>query len=167
EARAGYAATVRADYTKMREAHARQSQTKKRQTIVKARANRTPIDWTGTVPEKPKFLGLKLFADYDLAELTRTIDWTPFFQTWELAGQYPAILKDPVVGKSAAGLYNDAQVMLQRLIGEKWLTAKAVIGFWPANRVGDDDIALYTDDSRTKVLTTIHTLRQQMPREGE
>ena len=166
-ARDDYAANVRADYVKMREAHARQSQTKKRQTIVNARTNRTPIAWAGYVPEKPKFLGLKVFENYDLAELTRTIDWTPFFQTWELAGKYPAILKDPVVGKSAQGLYNDAQVMMQRLIGEAWLTAKAVVGFWPANRVGDDDIALYTDDSRSKVLTTIHTLRQQMPREGE
>ena len=164
ETREGYAAKVRADYTKVREAHARQSQTKRRQTIENSRANRTAIAWDGYVPERPRNLGLTIFDDYDLAELTRTIDWTPFFQTWELAGQYPAILDDAVVGKSARSLFNDAQAMLQRLIGDKWLTAKAVIGFWPANSVGDD-IEIYTDESRTRVLTTIHTLRQQMFRD--
>ena len=159
-----YAAGVRADYDSMREAHARKNQVKKRQTIEKSRENKTKIDWAAAKPEKPRVLGLTTFDDYDLAELTRTIDWTPFFQTWELAGQYPAILADKTVGKTARGLYNDAQVMLQRLIGEKWLTAKAVIGFWAANSVGDD-IEIYTDDTRTKVLATVHTLRQQMPRE--
>jgi 5-methyltetrahydrofolate--homocysteine methyltransferase len=164
--RDGYVEGVRADYAKMREAHARQSQNKKRQPIAKARANKVAIDWTNYTPEKPHNLGLTIFDDYDIAELTRTIDWTPFFQTWELAGQYPAILDDAVVGKTARSLFTDAQVMLQRLIGEKWLTAKAVVGFWAANSVGDD-IEVYTDDSRTKVLTTIHTLRQQMVRDGE
>ena len=163
--RDSYAADVKADYAKMREAHARQQQGKKRQTIVAARTNKVKIDWAASQPEKPRVLGLTIFDDYDLAELTRTIDWTPFFRTWELAGNYPAILEDSVVGKTARGLYNDAQAMLQRLVGEKWLTAKAVIGFWPANSTGDD-IELYTDASRTKVLTTLHSLRQQMIRDN-
>jgi 5-methyltetrahydrofolate--homocysteine methyltransferase len=167
QTREAYVADVRADYARMREAHARQSQTKRRQSLEKARANRTPIDWSGAAPEKPRVLGLTVFEDYDLAELTRTIDWTPFFQTWELAGTYPAILEDKLVGKTARGLYNDAQAMLQRLIGEKWLTARAVIGLWPANRVGDDDIAIYADDARSRTLAVVHTLRQQMPREGD
>ncbi len=160
-----YAAEVKADYAKMREAHARQQQGKKRQSLAAARANKVKIDWKAHTPEKPRVMGLTVFDDYDLAELTRNIDWTPFFQTWELSGQYPAILEDKVVGKTARNLYNDAQAMLQRLIGEKWLTAKAVIGFWPANSVGDD-IELYTDASRTQVLTTLHSLRQQMFREN-
>ncbi len=160
-----FSAGVKADYEKMRDAHARQQQNKKRQTLAGARANKVKIAWDAARPEPPKFLGLKTFDDYDLAELTRTIDWTPFFQTWELAGKYPNILEDATVGKAARGLYNDAQAMLQRLVGEKWLTARAVIGFWPANAVGDD-IELYTDDTRATVLTTLHTLRQQMLREG-
>ncbi|MBY0511119.1 MAG: methionine synthase [Rhodospirillaceae bacterium] len=164
--RDSYMADVKAEYEKMREAHARQQAGKKRQTIAAARANRAKIDWQAHTPEKPRTMGLTVFEDYDLAELTRTIDWTPFFRTWELAGNYPDILNDPIVGKTARGLYNDAQAMLQRLIGEKWLTARAVIGFWPANSVGDD-IEIYTDNSRTKVLTTLHSLRQQMFREGE
>jgi 5-methyltetrahydrofolate--homocysteine methyltransferase len=164
--RDAYAAEVKADYAKMREAHARQQQNKKRQTLDAARANRVKIDWRAHTPEKPRVTGMTIFDDYDLAELTRTIDWTPFFQTWELAGKYPEILNDAAVGNAARGLYNDAQAMLQRLIGEKWLTAKAVIGFWPANSVGDD-IELYTDNSRTKVLTTLHSLRQQMFRDSD
>jgi 5-methyltetrahydrofolate--homocysteine methyltransferase len=164
-----YSAEVKADYAKMRESHARQQQTKKRQTLGGARANKFKTDWSTQKPEKPRVLsadgGLTVFEDYDLAELTRTIDWTPFFQTWELAGTYPAILNDAVVGEAARNLYKDAQAMLQRLVGEKWLTAKAVIGFWPANSVGDD-IELYTDNSRTKVLTTLHSLRQQMFRDA-
>jgi len=165
--RQNYITGVRTDYDKMREAHARQSQSRRHQPIAKARANKVAIDWSNFTAKKPHTLGLKVFDDYDLAELTRTIDWTPFFQTWELAGKYPAILEDAVVGPSARNLYNDAQAMLQRLVGEKWVTARGVIGFWPANSVGDDDIEIYTDDTRTKVLTTIHTLRQQMAREGE
>ncbi len=162
--RENFANGIKADYAKMREAHARSQQAKKRQTLVAARANRAKIAWSGYAPEKPRTMGLTIFDDYDLAELTRTIDWTPFFRTWELAGNYPAILNDSVVGTTARSLYNDAQGMLQRLVGEQWLKARAVVGFWPANSVGDD-IELYTDASRTKVLTTLHTLRQQMMRD--
>jgi 5-methyltetrahydrofolate--homocysteine methyltransferase len=160
-----YAADIKAEYTKMREAHARQQQSKKRQSIAVARDNKVKIDWRAHTPEKPRTMGLTTFEDYDLAELTRTIDWTPFFQTWELAGTYPAILDDAVVGKTARNLYTDAQAMLQRLVGEKWLTAKAVIGFWPANSTGDD-IELYSDAGRKQVLTTLHSLRQQMVRDN-
>ena len=162
--RENYSAGVKADYAKMRENHARQQQSKKRQPLAAARANRTKIDWAEHVPKKPQISGLKVFDDYDLAELTRTIDWTPFFKTWELAGRYPAILNDPKVGDAAQNLYKDAQAMLQRLVGEKWITAKAVIGFWPANAVGDD-IELYTNDSRENMMSTLHTLRQQMLRD--
>ncbi len=167
--REAYTTEVKADYARLREAHARQQQGKKRQALAAARANRVKIDWNAQVPEKPRALSaggaLTIFADYDLAELTRTIDWTPFFQTWELAGKYPDILTDALVGKAALSLYNDAQAMLQRLVGEKWVTAKAVIGFWPASSIGDD-IEVYADDKRGKVLTTLHSLRQQMIRDG-
>ncbi len=156
---------IKDDYKKMRDAHSRQRQAKKRQSLSAARENRTKIEWSAFAPERPRTLGLRVFDNYDLAELTRTIDWTPFFQTWELAGKYPAILKDKVVGETAQNLYNDAQAMLQRLIGEQWLTARAVIGFWPANAV-EDDIEIYDDENRSSVLLTIHTLRQQMRREN-
>ncbi len=165
-ARDAYGAEIKAEYARMRDAHARQQQNKKRQTFAAAQANKVKIDWAAYTPEKPRTMGLTVFEDYDLAELTRTIDWTPFFQTWELAGKYPDILNDAIVGKTARNLYNDAQAMLQRLVGEKWLTAKAVIGFWPANSVGDD-IEVYADAGRTKVLATLHHLRQQMFREGD
>jgi 5-methyltetrahydrofolate--homocysteine methyltransferase len=161
--REAFSAEVKADYDKMRDAHARQQQNKKRQPLSAARENRTKIEWADNTPVKPRSFGLSVFTDYDLAELSRTIDWTPFFQTWELAGKYPAILTDSVVGETAQSLYNDAQAMLQRLVGEQWLKARAVIGFWPANAVGDD-IELYEDESREAVLLTLHTLRQQMRR---
>ena len=92
-----------------------------------------------------------MFEDYDLAELVARIDWPPFFQAWELAGNYPDILDDPVVGETARNLFDDAQAMLQRIVGEKWLTARGVIGLWPANRIGDDDIEIFTDDTRSGV----------------
>ena len=167
--RDAYTTEVKADYARMREAHARQQQGKKRQALAAARANRVKIDWSARLPEKPRALSaggaLTIFADYDLAELTRTIDWTPFFQTWELAGKYPEILTDALVGQTALNLYNDAQAMLQRLVSEKWVTARAVIGFWPASSIGDD-IEVYADDKRSKVLATLHSLRQQMIRDG-
>ena len=110
---------------------------------------------------------MTVFEDYDLAELVTRIDWRPFFQAWELAGNYPDILDDPVVGETARNLFNDAQAMLQRIVGEKWLTARGVIGLWPANRIGDDDIEIFTDDSRSDVQAVVHTLRQQMDRKGK
>jgi 5-methyltetrahydrofolate--homocysteine methyltransferase len=165
QARESYTVGVRAEYEKMRELHARSQQEKVRVPLAAARANRLKLDWKAYLPPKPCKLGLLVFDDYDLAELTRRIDWKPFFAAWELAGRFPDILDDPVVGKAARPLYNDAQAMLQRIVGEKWLKARAVIGFWPANAV-DDDIEIYADDSRARPLATIHTLRQQMARDG-
>jgi 5-methyltetrahydrofolate--homocysteine methyltransferase len=109
-------------------------------------------------------LGVKVFADYPLKELVEYIDWTPFFQVWELHGRFPGLLEDNIVGEQARQLYTDARTMLQRIVQEKWLNARGVIGFFPANQVGDDDIVVYADESRTQVLTTLHALRQQTKR---
>ncbi len=158
-----YAGNVRAEYDKIRTDHARQKERKDRLPIAKARANRAAIDWTGYEPPAPARTGLMTFEDYDLAELATRIDWKPFFQTWELAGRFPDILDDPVVGKAARPLYEDAQAMLARIIEEKWFTPRGVAGFWPANAVGDD-IEVYADADRTGVAAVIHSLRQQMNR---
>ena len=162
--RDAYAAEIRAQYDDARALHAASGRTAKRQTIAGARANRAPIDWQGYVPPQPAFTGLKVFDTYDLADLAACIDWTPFFRTWELAGKYPDILTDPVVGATATSLFADAQEMLAQIVAEKWFEPRGVIGFWPANRIGDDDIELYADSARTQVLNTVHTLRQQMLR---
>ena len=157
---------IAAEYTKIRIAHAHSDRRAKRQTLAAARANKLAVDWTGPEPVKPTFLGVRTFDDYDLDDLTTCIDWSPFFQTWELAGKYPRILDDEVVGAAARDLLNDAQAMLRRIIDEKWLRARAAVGMWPANALGEDAIELYTDDSRTQTLAVIHSLRQQMPRDG-
>ena len=159
-------ARVREEYARMAESHARGRAEKARTSIADARANRLKLDWKTYQPPKPSFLGTRSFGSYDLAELARYIDWTPFFQAWELKGAYPRILQDDKYGEAARPLFDDAQAMLKQLIAEKWLKANAVVGFWPANSVGDD-IELYTDESRTKVLATLHTLRQQMARDGD
>jgi 5-methyltetrahydrofolate--homocysteine methyltransferase len=155
-----FEAGIKTEYAALREMHESKKSGKESITIEAARANRTPIEWNIDDLYTPKFTGTKVFEEYSLEELARFIDWTPFFQTWELAGRFPAILEDEVVGAEATKLYADAKVVLQKIIDEKWLTAKAVIGIWPANAVGDD-IELYTDETRTTVLETIHTLRQQ------
>jgi 5-methyltetrahydrofolate--homocysteine methyltransferase len=149
-----------ADYASLRERHAQKNE-RPMVTLEKARANRTPIDWDGYTPPAPaQGLGVREFRDYDLAELREYIDWQPFFNAWEMKGRFPDILNNPASGEAARKLYDDAQEMLDTLIKEKWLTANGVIGFFPANAVGDD-IEVYTDDSRTDVLTTLHNLRQQ------
>jgi 5-methyltetrahydrofolate--homocysteine methyltransferase len=130
-------------------------------TLKKARAAAHVIDWSETSPPVPSFLGVQEFKNYDLAELTSLIDWTPFFRTWELSGNYPKILTDKVVGEAAQSLFSDAQKMLDRLISEHWLRANGVVGFFPANAVGDD-IEIYTDESRSEVKTIIPFVRQQM-----
>ena len=164
--REAYAAEVRADYAKISAAHFRAQADKKRLKLADARANAVTIDFAKTPPKKPAFLGVKSFRDYDLAELVDYIDWTPFFQTWELTGRFPAILDDPKVGEVARSLYDDARKMLDLIVNENWFKAQATIGFWPANAHGDD-IAVYADDSRTKQIATFHTLRQQLEkREG-
>ena len=150
------------EYEDIRSRHVSREKEGRRATLAAARKAAPKIDWNGYTPPKPIFLGLKPFEDYDLAELKTRIDWTPFFHTWELKGVYPKILDDPTVGEAARNLLADAEAMLQRLIGEKWLTAKAVIGFFPANRAGPDDVELYADDGRKEVAATLNFLRQQM-----
>ncbi|MGR4929693.1 methionine synthase [Bradyrhizobium sp. CAR08] len=166
ERREAYAAEVRAEYAKISDAHMRAQADKKRLKLATARANRVPVDFTANKPVKPTFLGTRSFDDYDLAELVPYIDWTPFFQTWELAGRFPAILDDAKVGEVARSLYDDARKMLDLIVKEKWFRARATVGFWPANAQGDD-IVLYADESRTRTIATLHTLRQQLEkREG-
>jgi 5-methyltetrahydrofolate--homocysteine methyltransferase len=161
EAKAGYVATVQAEYRKVAEAHERSEREKQRLPLARARANAHRIDWAAYTPPRPSFLGTKIFESWDLAELARYIDWTPFFQTWELKGRYPKILDDEKQGPAARQLFEDAKNMLEKIIAEKWFAPKAVIGFWPANTVGDD-IRLFTDESRGEVLDTFFTLRQQL-----
>jgi 5-methyltetrahydrofolate--homocysteine methyltransferase len=159
-----YEGEIRNEYVKVREAHVRNEASKRRIGLAAARTNKFSIDWSGYTPPKPTFLGSKVFVDYPLAELVPYIDWTPFFQTWELTGRYPAILKDNKVGVEAQKLFNDAQDMLKRIVAEKWTRAAGVIGFWPANSIGDD-IELCTDDTRKHRLAMLHTLRQQIARD--
>ena len=148
------------DYASLRERHAAKNE-RPMLTLQMARANRTPIEWGGYTPPMPAMgAGVRDFQEYDLAELREYIDWQPFFNAWEMKGRFPDILNNPATGETARKLYDDAQEMLDTLIKEKWLTANGVIGFFPANAVGDD-IEVYTDDTRTQVLTTLHNLRQQ------
>ncbi len=155
-----YIDELNADYDKVRQQHANKKQVPM-WPLAKARANKTPIDWAGYVPPVPKFIGRRVFRNFDLTELAKYIDWGPFFQTWDLAGPFPAILKDEVVGTEAVRVYADGQRMLKRLIEGRWLSASGVVGFWPADTVNDDDIALYTDESRTEVALTWWGMRQQ------
>ena len=163
EKAAAYIAELTSDYDRVREQHANKKATPL-VTLAEARANKTPIDWSNYVAPKPKFTGRRVFRNYDLAELANFIDWAPFFQTWDLAGAYPAILTDDIVGESARRVLSDGQRMLKRLIDGRWLSANGVIGLYPANTVGDDDIEIYADDSRTEVLMTWRGLRMQTVR---
>ena len=161
-----YVDGIKGEYAKVAEAHARAEAEKQRQPLASARENAVKLDWSAYKPTKPSFKGTKVFEEYDLAELARYIDWTPFFQTWELKGRFPAILDDEKQGEAARQLYADAQAMLEKIIAENWFRPRAVIGFWPANAVGDD-IRLFRDDSRKEELATFFTLRQQIAkREG-
>jgi 5-methyltetrahydrofolate--homocysteine methyltransferase len=162
---AKYIAEVNADYDKVRQLHASKKQVPL-WPLAKARANKTPIDWAHYTPPKPKFIGRRVFKNYDLAELARYIDWAPFFQTWDLAGAFPGILKDEIVGAEAVRVLSDGQRMLKRLIENRWLTANAVMGFWPANTVNDDDIQLYADESRQQPVLTWYGLRQQTEKQA-
>ncbi|WP_298933601.1 methionine synthase [uncultured Ramlibacter sp.] len=157
---ARYIDEINADYDKVRHQHANKKQVPL-WPLAKARANKTPLDWAAYLPPVPKFLGRRVFKNFDLTELARYIDWGPFFQTWDLAGPFPAILKDEVVGTEAVRVYGDAKRMLQRLIEGRWLTASGVVGFWPANTENDDDIVLYTDESRSQAALTWYGMRQQ------
>jgi 5-methyltetrahydrofolate--homocysteine methyltransferase len=161
DAKAPYVETLRAEYRRVADAHARAEADKQRLPIERARANRMPIDWAAYQPPKPAFTGTRVFRTYDVGELVPYIDWTPFFQTWELKGRFPAILEDAEQGPAARQVYEDAQEMLTRIVEERWFNPKAVIGFWPANSVGDD-IRLFTGESRAETLATLHGLRQQL-----
>ena len=160
EQAAHYIAELNQDYAKVREQHANKKQTPM-WTLAQARANKTPIDWSQGVPAAPKFIGRRVFKNYDLAEIAQYIDWGPFFQTWDLAGPYPAILQDEVVGEQARKVLADGQAMLKKIIDGRWVTANAVVGLYPANTVNDDDIALFTDASRSQEAMTWRGLRQQ------
>ena len=153
-----FMAKVRADYEEVRERHRNRGPGKSLVPLEKARAQRYTCDWAGYAPPQPRQPGVTVFDAYDLAELREYIDWTPFFQAWELAGRYPAILKDEIVGTQASELFRDAQAMLDRIVAERWLTARAVIGFWRAAQVGDDT-EVYGEDGRK--LAVLRHLRQQ------
>jgi 5-methyltetrahydrofolate--homocysteine methyltransferase len=155
-----YINTIRGEYDTAREAHLNKRSDKRFKTITEARSNKFQINLNGTIPAKPAFIGSKTIKDFPLDELVPYIDWTPFFHTWELRGSYPRIFEDPYVGVEAKKLFNEAQDLLKKILANKLLKANAVIGFWPANAVGDD-IELYTDESREEVFSVIHTLRQQ------
>jgi 5-methyltetrahydrofolate--homocysteine methyltransferase len=155
-----YIDEINADYEKVRTQHANKKQVPM-WALAKARANKTPIDWSSYTPPVPKFIGRRVFKNFDLTELAKYIDWGPFFQTWDLAGPFPAILKDEVVGTEAVRVYADGQRMLKRLIEGRWLSAAGIVGFWPANTVNDDDIELYTDETRSEVALTWYGMRQQ------
>ncbi|MBD9627432.1 MULTISPECIES: methionine synthase [Ensifer] len=161
EARDNYMETVRAEYRKVADAHARNEAEKRRLPLSQARANQHRVDWSNYQAKTPSFLGTRVFESWDLAELARYIDWTPFFQTWELKGVYPKILDDEAQGAAARQLFDDAQAMLKKIIEEEWFAPKAVVGFWPAGTVGDD-IRLFTGEDRAAELATFFTLRQQL-----
>ena len=163
EGAAKYVDELKADYDRIRDQHAN----KKAQpmvTLAEARANKTKVDWASYQPVKPKFIGRRVFRNYDLSDLANYIDWAPFFQTWDLAGPYPAILNDEIVGESARRVFSDGKSMLARLIQGRWLQANGVIALLPANTVNDDDIEIYTDESRSEVALTWRNLRQQSVR---
>jgi 5-methyltetrahydrofolate--homocysteine methyltransferase len=154
------------EYETVRQRHA-QRQATPLISLADARAGKPQFDWANYQPPKPKFIGRRLFKNFDLAELAKYIDWTPFFQTWSLFGSYPKILEDEVVGEQAQKVFADGQAMLKRMVDGRWLTANGVVAFYPANTVNDDDIEVYTDDSRDEVLFTWRGLRQQgVKREG-
>ena len=159
--RESYAAAIREEYANLRRQHGGRRARKRLIPLADARRRRQQIDWAAYTPPKPNFLGVKSWPNYSIAQLRNFIDWTPFFTAWELSGKFPRILDDPQIGQSARQLYDDAQAMLARIIAENWLTAKAVIGLFPANSAGDD-VIVYRDESRAAQLTTVHFLRQQM-----
>jgi 5-methyltetrahydrofolate--homocysteine methyltransferase len=159
DAAARFIADVKAEYERVRVQHA-SKKGPELITLAEARANATRIDWNGYVAPKPKFLGRRLFKNYDLAMIAKYIDWGPFFQTWDLHGRFPQILADEVVGEHARQVFAEGEKMLERAIAERWLTANASVAFYPAASV-DEDIEVYTNESRDEVLFTWHGLRQQ------
>ncbi|MEJ6788424.1 methionine synthase [Brevundimonas sp. BR2-1] len=159
--RAKNEAATRDEYVRIREQYARGQEVKARASLPAARENRFRPDPATPLPPAPSFLGVRAFDSWDLGDLAEHIDWTPFFASWELIGRYPLILEDEIVGSAARDLFRDAQAMLKRIVDEKWFTARGVVGFWPANAVGDD-IAVYADETRSEEIARFHTLRQQI-----
>ncbi len=159
--KAGYAEQIAEDYERVRRKHAGRRSKTTLTTLEKARANRTKIDWEGYRPPKPNVLGVRTFDDYALQDIRPYIDWTPFFHSWQLKGSYPGILDDPDKGVEAKQLFADAQGLLDRIIAEKWLTARSVFGLFPANALDSDSVEVYTDESREEVLASLDLLRQQ------
>ena len=166
EQRPAYVADIKAEYEKVAARHAQSELEKQRLPLVAARENAFKTDWSAYTPPRPTFLGTRVFESYDLHELAKYIDWTPFFQAWEMKGRYPAILEDPEQGPAARQLWEDAQNLLREVLQKNWFRPKAVIGFWPANSVGDD-IKVFTDDSRSGELATLFTLRQQLSKQKD
>jgi 5-methyltetrahydrofolate--homocysteine methyltransferase len=162
-----YASKIRSEYEVIRERVANRSTKLKLLPYKKANANPFTADWNNFSATRPAFLGTKVFIDYSLEDLIDYIDWTPFFITWSLTGKYPAILNDEKVGEAATDLFADAQALLKKIVDEKLLTAKAVIGFWPANKMADNDVQLYATDGSRASLNKLHFLRQQIPKEAE
>jgi len=156
-----YIDEVRREYQEVAARYNRGDSGRARLSIEDARANAVKLDWAAYQAPQPRFTGTRTLADWDLAEIARYIDWTPFFQTWEMKGVYPRLLDDPAQGQAARALLADAQAMLKQIVEERWLSPRAVVGFWPANRIGDD-IRLWTGDDRADALATFHTLRQQV-----
>ncbi|MEO6363313.1 MAG: vitamin B12 dependent-methionine synthase activation domain-containing protein, partial [Caldimonas sp.] len=158
-----FIAELEADYERVRVQHASKKATPL-VTLAAARANKTPVDWGAYVPTVPKFIGRRVLKNQDLAEIAEVIDWGPFFQTWDLAGPYPAILNDEIVGESARRVFSDGRRLLKRIVEGRWLQANAVFALYPAATVGDDDIEIYADESRRDVLMTWRGLRMQSVR---
>ncbi len=156
-----HVAQTRADYVRVREQFARGREVKQRTALSAARANAFAIDWAGYAPPRPSFLGVRSFDAWDLGDLAEVVDWSPFFQSWDLTGRFPDILQDDVVGEAARELWADAKPLFDRIVAEKLFTARGVVGFWPANAQGDD-VALYADEAREREIARFHTLRQQM-----
>jgi len=156
-----YVAGIKAEYAEVRAKHEGKQSKASYVPLAEARAHGLQADWKNYTPPKPKLLGVQKLENYPLQALVEFIDWSPFFQAWELAGRYPKILQDEVVGDEARKLFADAQAMLQQIVKEKWLGANAVFGLFPANTVNSDDIEIYTDETRSKVAMTWHNLRQQ------
>ncbi len=167
EQKASLTKTVSKEYQKIRVEHEQRYQEKKLLPISQARENRFRTDWSQTKIVKPTFLGTKLFIDYPLEEIRTRIDWTPFFWAWEIRGKFPKLFDKPKVGVEAKKLYDDAQKLLDRIISENSIRAQGVIGFFPANSIGCDDIEIYPDESRTRPIGVIHTIRQQMQKTNE
>ena len=164
DARPAYLADIRQEYARIAAAHARGQTSKQRLSLEDARANALKLNWSGNyLPPPPSFIGSRILDDYSVEELRDYIDWSPFFATWELVGKFPTILDDAKYGPAARSLFDDAQAMLGRIASERWLSASALFGFWPANSDGDD-ILVYGDESRTRPLAVLHTLRQQLAR---